>query len=62
MAPPADAGTQIRVLSGWGLGPDLVSLEPYLGNALGVVGKKRRKKYVIATDLTFPSRPEARDY
>ena len=38
MAPPADAGTQIRVLSGWGLGPDLVSLDPCLCDALGMVG------------------------
>ena len=38
MAPPADAVTLIRVLSGWGLGLDLVSLVPCLGNALGVVG------------------------
>ena len=38
MALPAYAGSQSGVLSGWGLGPDLVSLVPCLGDALGVVG------------------------
>ena len=37
-APPALAGTQSGVLSGWGLGPHLVSLVPCLRNALGVIG------------------------
>ena len=38
MTRPADAGSQIRVLSGWGLGADLVSLEPCLCDPLGVAG------------------------
>ena len=36
MARPADAGTQIH--AGWGLGADLVSLEPCLCDPLGVAG------------------------
>ena len=36
------SGNQSRVLSSWGLGPGLVSQVPYLGEALGVVGVKKR--------------------
>ena len=36
------SGNQSRVLSSWGLGSGLVSQVPYLGEALGVVGVKRR--------------------
>ena len=39
IAPPAYAGTQVTVLTlAWGLGSDLVSLAPDLGNALAMVG------------------------
>ena len=38
MAPPALAGIQVSVLAGWGLGTDLASLGPHLGDALGMFG------------------------
>ena len=41
MAPPAKTGTRVRVLSDQGLGTDIASLVPYLGDTLGVVGIKK---------------------
>ena len=39
LAPPAQAKTQARdLVPGWGLGSDLASLVPCLGDVIGVVG------------------------
>ena len=52
VAPPA--GTHGRVFTPiWGLGFDLDSLVPYLGDALGVVGKKLPSLIAVALKRTF---------
>ena len=43
IAPTANAGTQAGVISARGPGPDLVNLVPFLNDALGVVGDKKKK-------------------
>ena len=45
------SGSQLRVLSIWGLGSVLVSQVPYLGDTIGVVGIKKYLTQVLLIQL-----------